>query len=230
MPTRFLSPELRAKYDGYSESLSPDELGGDFFLDDNDKRFIDLRRSDKNRLGLALQLCTVRHLGHFFSDTGQIPCAVVEHVGSQLGIENAADVFSSYEDARTRERHTASVRKFYGYFHFTEQPYYFRFQRWLYTRAWLTSERPTELFEKSREYLKINKIIVPGVTVLERVIGRVMQRVSDRLWKERRAQAALSQRTRRSTRGAWIGCKRDRPLEYGSYGSSHCEARQSICW
>ena len=55
---------------GYGQfgALSRVELERFFHLDDEDWRLISLRRSDYNRLGFALQVATVRHLGMFLTD------------------------------------------------------------------------------------------------------------------------------------------------------------------
>ena len=84
MPARFLTKEQRVSYDGYTHDPSIEELGSKFFLDDLDKRFIKQRRGEKNRIGLAVQLCTARYLGYFLTDLRSAPDEVVRYVGCQL--------------------------------------------------------------------------------------------------------------------------------------------------
>jgi hypothetical protein len=64
-----------------------------FFLDDDDRDLIALRRSDAHRLGIAVQVCTVRYIGRFLGeDPLAVPWEVVEYLAGQLGIEDSSCV------------------------------------------------------------------------------------------------------------------------------------------
>ena len=75
MPTRFLTDEQIAQF-GRFAAAPPDHATSErfFFLDDADRDLVAKRRGDHNRLGLALQLVTVRWLGTF--PDGSVGCAV----------------------------------------------------------------------------------------------------------------------------------------------------------
>jgi Domain of unknown function (DUF4158) len=51
-----------ASYGAFREVPTRPELERFFFLDDDDRDLIALRRTDSHRLGIALQLCTVRYV------------------------------------------------------------------------------------------------------------------------------------------------------------------------
>ncbi|GAA2556394.1 hypothetical protein GCM10010398_50380 [Streptomyces fimbriatus] len=67
MPVEFLTDEQAATYGTFGEVPTRPELERFFFLDD-DRDLIALRRSDGHRLGMALQICTVRYIGTFLGD------------------------------------------------------------------------------------------------------------------------------------------------------------------
>lgn len=93
MPVEFLTDEQAASYGKFNEEPTRPELERFFFLDDEDRKLIAKRRGDHNRLGFALQMCTVRYIGRFLPDDPlDVPWAVVEYLGEQLGIEDVSCV------------------------------------------------------------------------------------------------------------------------------------------
>ncbi len=153
-----------------------------FYLDDVDRQIISQHRGVHNQLGFAIQLTTVRFLGTFLSDPSDVPANVRAYVAQQTRTSPNTDL-RSYVAGRARKDHTAEIRQIYGYRDFQDQPEHFRLVRWLYTRAWLSAERPSILFDLATARLVERKILLPGVTTLARLILQVRDRASQRLWR-----------------------------------------------
>ncbi|MDT1913737.1 DUF4158 domain-containing protein, partial [Acinetobacter baumannii] len=75
------------------------------------------------------------------------------------------------------------IKLYYDYHDFGDFPWSFRLKRLLYTRAWLSNERPGLLFDFATAWLLQNKILLPAASTLTRLIGEVRERASRRLWR-----------------------------------------------
>ncbi len=60
----------------------------------------------------------------------------------------------------------------------------FRLKRLLYTRAWLSNERPGLMFDFATAWLLQNKVLLPAASTLTRVIGEIRERATRRLWRK----------------------------------------------
>jgi TnpA family transposase len=117
------------------------------YLADADRALVVRRREDHSRLGLALQLGTVRFLGTFLTDPTDVPPGVVTYMSRQLRMADPSCV-PRYLDRRvTRHEHAQDIQRRDGYRDFHAPREVFRLVRWLYTRAWLSAERPSVLFD-----------------------------------------------------------------------------------
>jgi TnpA family transposase len=183
MPVDFLTNEQQRRYGCYKEAPSPAQLTRYFYLDAFDKQLINQRRGEHNRLGFALQLGTVRFLSTFLPDPTSIPNNVIAYLAKQLDISDPNCLAYYKTKNRAHWQHANEIRKQYGYRDFNDQPEHFRLVRWLYTRAWLSAERPSMLFDLATTWLVQRKIILPGVTTLIRLIAQVRDRSTNRLWQ-----------------------------------------------
>ena len=159
------------------------QLAHYFHLDDTAKQLVQKRRGDHNRLGFALQLCTVRFLGTFLINPIDVPQGVVSYLASQLEIKDVNCLEQYLLRSNTHWEHTLVIKKHYGYRDFSSQPEHWRLVRWLYQRTWIGGESPSMMFDLTTARLVEQKILLPGVTVLSRLISAVRERVANRTWK-----------------------------------------------
>jgi TnpA family transposase len=182
MPVAFLSRDQQRRYGRYTEAPSSLQLARYFHFDDRDRQLIGQHRRDYSRLGFAIQLGTVRFLGTFLPDPTDVPANVVTNVANQLDIPDTT-CLAQYGMGETHWNHIAEIKRAYGYHDFHNPHEAFRLVRWLYTRAWLSAERPSVLFDLATARLVERKVLLPGVTVLERLVARVHDRAATRLWR-----------------------------------------------
>jgi hypothetical protein len=181
--SRFLSKEQQHSYGLYVDEPTSIQLGRFFHLDDAAQQLVQKRRGDYNRLGFAIQLCTVRFLGTFLINPIDVPQGVVDYLASQLEIVDVECLPNYLSRPTTHWVHAQAIKKHYGYRDFSEQPGHWRLVRWLYQRAWIGGESPSMMFDLTTARLVEQKILLPGVTVLSRLISAVRERVASRTWK-----------------------------------------------
>ena len=139
------------------------------------------RRGDHNRLGFALQLGTVRFTGLFLGDPLDVPAVVVDYLAGQLGIADASSVKRYAERQSTQWEHAAEIRQAYGYRDFTGDGPQEEVRAFAAARAWTRTEGPRALFDQSVAWLRERKILLPGPSVLARLVSEVRAAESDRL-------------------------------------------------
>src|SRR3954454_10952848 len=171
MPVEFLTDEQVAVYGSFREMPTRPELERFFFLDDDDRDLIALRRSDGHRLGMALQICTVRYLGLFLENPLDVPWPVVEHLAAQLGITDPSCVKHYVERAKTAYEHSWEIRRRFGYNEFLDRAWGRKFRRFLYGRAWTHPEGPVALFNHAVAWLRRNRVLLAGASVLARQVA-----------------------------------------------------------
>lgn len=180
MPVTYLTAEQRKNYGRYAEPPGENDLARFFYMSDEDHALINRRRGNHNKLGFALQLVTVRYLGLFLEDPLAVPDSVLNIMAKQLVITNLEGIHI-YSTGEQRWEHALEIRTKYGYQDINDGSVGFRLVRWLFGLCWTGTERPSVLFDRSKSWLFSHKILLPGISVLERLIARVRSRVEDRL-------------------------------------------------
>ena len=181
VPVEFLSDEQVAGYGRFLGDLAAADLERFCVLSDTDMAVICEHRGDHSRLGFATQLATVRVLGRFLPEVLDVPWSLVEFMAGQLGMEDASVVQQYGARRATPYEHTQEITRRYGYLESTDPAVAVRLEEFVVSRAWLTDDGPVTLFERSVAWLRDRKVLLPGVSVLARLVARVRAEQSDRL-------------------------------------------------
>jgi Domain of unknown function (DUF4158) len=124
-----------------------------------------------------------RKTNTFLPEPTAVPRVVIAHLAKQLGIAAPSCLARYRERVETHHAHPTEIQRRHGYRDFHQQPEHFRLVRWLYTRAWVSAERPIALFDLATARLVKQKILLPGVTTLTRLIASIRDRAAGRLWR-----------------------------------------------
>lgn len=162
-------------------SLSRVELERFFHLDDEDRRLIGKRRGDHSRLGFALQVVTVRHLGMFLADPLDVPAELVDYLAEQLGIADPSCVKQYTEREKTKLDHAWEIQQEYGLTAFAAVES--ELASWIDDQAWMTGDGPKAILERVIAWLRDRQALLPGITTLERLVTEGRQAADRRLWR-----------------------------------------------
>jgi TnpA family transposase len=144
MPVSFLTHRERARYSRFPAEILPEDLSAYFTLSPSDLTEVYSQRGHHNRLGFALQLCTLRYLGFVPDDLSAAPTSVITHLAGQVGAHpGALENYGRRE--RTRSDHYALVQAHLGFHRATEEDLRL-LTAWLVAAA-LEHDRLTLLFQ-----------------------------------------------------------------------------------
>lgn len=177
----FLTSAEEAAYGRFTGPPEQAVLERFFFLDDADRDLVAKHRGDHNRLGFAVQVVTVRHLGRFLEDPLDVPSVVVDYVASQIGVADPSCVKAYLERRQTRFDHQEEICRVYGY-----SPYAWakaRLLGWVGDQAWATGDGPKALFYSAVARLRAEQVLLPGVTSLRDDVAGARKAAENRLYE-----------------------------------------------
>ncbi len=180
MPVEFLTDVQAAAYGRYTGPPSRAELDRYFHLDGKALGLIWPKRRPHNRLGFAVQLTTVHYLGTFLTDLA-VPTEVVDYLAAQLGIDDPSCIKAYREREMTRLEHAWEIRDAYGFVDFAAAEA--ELAAWIDAQAWTSGDGPKALFDAAVVWLRERKVLLPGVTVLARLVAHVRDQANQRLWE-----------------------------------------------
>jgi TnpA family transposase len=170
MPRQFLNHAELERYQQLPIEISDQELIIHFSFSESDWQFINRYRDPSHRLGVALQAGTLRFLGflpdNLFDPTHRVLC----WVAGKLDVSpHQIDDYSSR--ANTRSEHLQAILQHTGFRKFSLQTDGERLEQWLVEKA-MEHNQPILLLNMLIGKLRQEKIVQPGITVLERWVQK----------------------------------------------------------
>ncbi len=173
MPSRFLTDSERHRLSSFPPEIPVGDLIGYYTLSEADLERVRDRRGDHNLLGYGLALGTLRYLGYCPDDLTQAPAEAVGYVADQLGVDpNVLPMYAAR--SQTRTDHLREIQEHLGYRDAHEEELE-SLLGWLTERA-LEHDKPTLLLELACERLRAERVVRPGLTRIERLVGAARDR------------------------------------------------------
>lgn len=182
MTDQKLSPVIRNRYtpDSLSGNFSDEEMARDWTLSAEDLNELGKYRKDY-RLFIAAQLCAVRLHGRFFSNIQDLSPLIVNYLARQLDLPPTIDI-EIPERKATRLKQRQSILKFLGFrkFDATVQE---DLVSWLESQSGF-GELPITLLGQAENFLLSERIMLPGSSVLERLVNQVCLTTHNELFEQ----------------------------------------------
>ena len=176
---QFLSKRQRYQPIALPQHFSDEELARDWTLFAGDHHEI-ARYRKGSRLYIAIQICAVRLYGRFVNPFHDVSPHIVNYLGQQLDLPPSLTVEVPEREATYLE-HRQNVLKHLGFQRFDQ-----RVQEQL--EAWLEQQArrgllPDALFQQAENHLLDRRVLLPGPSVLERLIIHVCSNVHVELFE-----------------------------------------------
>ena len=183
MPFEFLTDDHLARYGRYSGEPTVRQLQDYFLLTQPQIDQIADLRHPYTKLGFALQLRTLQFLGTFLIDPVDVPDSVLRTLAVQLGLPKSTELPRYLDRRDTHFEHQAVIRTLLGYKDF-DRVEVLHLLRFLYARLLISDERPIVLFDLLTAELVKRRVVLPGPTILGRIVIRTRARLATRLYRQ----------------------------------------------
>lgn len=187
---QFLSKRQRYHPIALLDEFSDEELARDWTLTRADIEFL-APINRRYRVLNAIQLCSIRLYGRFLDDVDQVAPKIATYLAQQLTLPASLTVNVPARAATTVE-HRQAILRYLGYRRFDDSTN-------AALEAWLKRETRSGdllelLYERAERHLLEQRIVLPGASILERLVWRVsanadepvFQSINDRLSPELR--------------------------------------------
>jgi TnpA family transposase len=154
-------------------------IGTYYTFSKRDLEIINKRRREENRLGFAIQLAVLRYPGWPYTHIKSIPDSVIHYLSKQIGVSpTSLSLYPLREN--TLWDHLKEIRNDYELVTFTLKEYRMTFKH-LHQFA-LENGDAINLLHECIDFLRKNKIILPAITTLERMVWEARSMAEKKLF------------------------------------------------
>lgn len=174
-----LKPAQRDLLSRIPDDLSEYELIRYYTLSDEDRRIIKALTRKQTQLGFAVQLAVLRFPGYVLGQIPDVPTVVLQYLADQLDVDVSS--FEDYQRPNTLSDHLIKIRQIYHYreYGWAEQ---LQLTRHLLPYA-MESDQSLALVELALQLMREQRIIVPAISTVERLVWNVKRIAESRLYK-----------------------------------------------
>ena len=167
MPGQIFTLAEREQLSSFPPNPTEDDIITFFALSSQDLGLINKRSGDYNQLGFALQLGTLRYLGFLPDKLLEAPVSIINYLAEQLQVNrHSLSLYGKREKTRTDQM--LEICSYLGWRKSTPMDVLL-WEDWLLERA-MEHDRPGVLFQLLCDKLRVEKIVRPAVTTLERMV------------------------------------------------------------
>jgi len=172
MPARIPMTE-RQRAEFLALPSTEEEVVRYYSLDDADLALITKTRTPATRLGYALQLCCLRYPGRYLRRGEVLPAVMLDYIAEQVNVD--AGVIAEFaRRGPTRYEQMALIKRNHG-FRDLNHPQRAELATWLAEEAGGLSDGQA-LLERVADRMRAERIIIPGLSVIERMVASAMHR------------------------------------------------------
>ena len=118
-------------------------------------------------------------MGTFLADPLDVPQIAIDYLAGQLDARDPSCLKRYGDRAKTRLEHVWEIRRALRLVEFAEaRP---NLETWVRATAWTTGDGPTALFVEAVAWLRTRNVLLPGVSILARLIASVRDETTVRL-------------------------------------------------
>jgi TnpA family transposase len=165
----FLSKRQRYQPISLPQHFSDEEMARDWTLLERDRQEIERYRKE-SRLYMAIQICAVRLYGRFLHHVHDLSPHIINYLGQQLDLPPSLTVEVPEREATYLEQRQ-NILKHLGFQRFDHNAQE-QLEAWIAQQARL-GNLPDALFQQAENHLLDKRVLLPGPSVLERLIIHV---------------------------------------------------------